>query len=363
MKNQAPNPTVLKYFLVLFLISVLLLGKLLLPFFSVLIFSYLLASIFQPVYRFINRKLSPIISSLLCCCLAILVVLLPIAFFIVALSREGYAFYLYARDVEFSLTVNTFMENPTIILLKQLLAQVGITLEPEDLSGHISALTKAVGLYFYNQVTYWAANIMGFAIKLLMLVVATFFLLMDHGKLHDFLFSLSPLPDDQLRQLINKFEKTAGAVLIGNGVCALIQGTMGGLAFAYFQIGPPILWGMVVAILAFLPVVGSGLVMIPACVVLAIKGDIGSALFLFIFYMLMVFVVDYIINPKLVGSRVQMHTLLVFLSVMGGISLFGVLGIIFGPLIATTFLTLAEIYMANYSEYVKKGLPEQKPAN
>ena len=108
------------------------------------------------------------------------------------------------------------------------------------------------------------------------------------------------------------------------------------------------------AILAFLPILGIGLVMIPAALLLAINDRLGAGIFLFCFYLLLSFSVEYLVKPKLVGDQVQMHTLLVFLSIIGGLSVYGILGIIYGPLIVTAFITLSEIYLKKYDYYVQR---------
>jgi predicted PurR-regulated permease PerM len=145
----------------------------------------------------------------------------------------------------------------------------------------------------------------------------------------------------------------AGAILVGNGLAGVVQGALGGAMFALFGLRSPFLWGLIMAFLAFLPILGIGLVFIPAAIFLFLKGRIGAAIFFIVFYVLVSGGIEYLLKPKLVGSRVQMHTLLVFLAIMGGLKLFGVLGIIYGPLVVTGFLTLTDIYYANYRGLVE----------
>ena len=102
------------------------------------------------------------------------------------------------------------------------------------------------------------------------------------------------------------------------------------------------------AVLAFLPIFGIGLVLIPTSVILLVGGHLGEAVMTFIFYVVLSFTVEYLLKPKFVGDHVKMHTLLVFLAILGGMSLFGVLGIIYGPLIVTAFLTLSDLYLNEY---------------
>jgi predicted PurR-regulated permease PerM len=168
-----------------------------------------------------------------------------------------------------------------------------------------------------------------------------------------YIVKLSPLPDDQDEKLFQKFKDMAGAILIGNGLGGLIQGTLGGAVFAIFGFQSPFLYGVIMALLAFLPIVGIGAVFLPAAIYLLLQGRIGSGIFFVVFYAVLSGGIEYFFKPKIVGQRVQMHTLLVFLAIIGGLKLFGILGIIYGPLVVTAFLTLSDIYESSYQRIVE----------
>lgn len=345
---------VIKYFLILFLISFFLLGRLMWPFLSILMLSFILAGIFQPIYLFINKKFSPAFSSLNTCLLIIVIVFLPLTFFVGALSQEAYNLYLLGKGANFKMIFSDLFESTVIQKINQTLEQYGIAFEPAGFNKAVSEIARKSGLFLFNQATYWAANIMHLIFNFFMMIITIYFLLIDHDRLIKFILRLSPMPDDQERRLIRRFKEMSGAVLIGNGICGIIQGVLGGFAFVFFDFGSPIIWGGVMSILAFLPIFGIGLVLIPAAVVLLLQAQIAQAIVMLIFYASLSFSVEYLIKPKLVGRQVKMHTLIVFLSIMGGLALFGFLGIIYGPLIATAFLTFSEIYLTNYSHYVTK---------
>jgi predicted PurR-regulated permease PerM len=93
---------------------------------------------------------------------------------------------------------------------------------------------------------------------------------------------------------------------------------------------------------------------VPASVYLFLKGRIAAGIFFIIFYIAVSSVIEYVIKPKLVGNKVRIHTLLVFISVLGGLKVFGMLGIIYGPLVITAFLTLTDIYRSSYETYIRK---------
>ena len=107
------------------------------------------------------------------------------------------------------------------------------------------------------------------------------------------------------------------------------------------------------AFLAFLPIIGIGVVFIPAAIYLFFIDRIAAGIFFIVFYLVLSISVDNLLKPKLVGRRVKMHTLLVFFSIIGGLNLFGILGIIYGPLITTAFITLTDIYYASYQKLVE----------
>ena len=140
----------------------------------------------------------------------------------------------------------------------------------------------------------------------------------------------------------------AGAILVVNGLGGVIQGILGGVVFALFGLKSPLLWGVIMGLLAFLPIVGIGLVFLPAAVILIISGRLAAGLIFLVIYAVITVGVEYFFKPRIVGQRVQMHTLLVFLSIIGGLKLFGILGIIYGPLVMTAFLTLTDIYHRSY---------------
>jgi predicted PurR-regulated permease PerM len=352
------SPLVFRYFLLLFLVSFLLLGRLLWPFFSILIISFLLTGLFQPVFKFFHERLrfSGQFSSLVTCWLIVLVVFVPLMIFVLALSKEVLGLYPLIKGKNLALLMQQLLEeNQSIGRIKDIFAGFGIELHPERITGVFSEFGKVAGLFLYNQASAWAANIMNFVFSFFMMIIVIFFLLIDQEKFISYILDLSPLPDQQERQLFRKFEEIAKAVLVGNGLCGLLQGFLGGVAFMFLGISSPILWGGVMAILAFLPIFGIGLVLVPTAIVFFLKGSVGMGIFMLIFYVSLSFSVEYILKPWMVGERVKMHTLLVFLSIIGGLGVYGVLGIIYGPLIVTTFLSLAEIYRKNYSEYVRKA--------
>ncbi|MDH4318460.1 MAG: AI-2E family transporter [Desulfobulbaceae bacterium] len=339
-----------RYFLFVFFLVTILLGLVLWPFWQLLVLAFLLAGIFRPVYSHLLRRIPPWFSSLLTCMLITLIVFIPLMFCIGALSTEALNLYQLGKDSNVLLKIQHLLQNNTLAMeAQEVLARYNINFKPEDITGMISSLARTMGLFIYNQASTWAGNIMSFALQFCILILVTFFLFMELDRLLAFLKKLSPLPNEQTDTLMTKFMEISGAILVGNGISGVFQGFLGGALFAILGLKSPVLWGGIMAILAFLPIFGIGLVLIPTSLILALNGYIGQGLVTFSFYMILSFSVEYLAKPKFVGDHVQMHTLLVFLAIIGGMSVFGVLGIIYGPLIVTAFLSLSEIYLQNYA--------------
>ena len=353
--DNAPNSLRIWYFLFIFVISILFLGYILWPFWSILVLSFLLTNIFRPIYKLLNKKIPQTGASILTCLLIVVLVFIPLLFFVGALSSEALGLYQWGRSTQIGMKLQIFMQDsPLILQLQTHLDGFGFSFEPSQITAMFSYIAKMAGLFVYNQASAWAGNILQFLILFCMMILVIFFLLIDQDKLIKFIIAVSPLPDDEDRLLLEKFGEIANAILKGNGICGLIQGIAGGIIFSILGLSSPLLWGGMMAILAFLPIFGIGLVMIPTALIMMLNGSTGKGIFLFFFYLILSFSIEYIVKPKMVGSEVQMHTLLVFLSILGGLTVYGVLGIIYGPLIVTGFLTLTEIYFAKYDIHVQR---------
>ena len=356
MEKNSYRGIILWFFLGLFLVSAILLGWLIWPFISIIILALVVAGIFNPIYNLLKRNMKPSLSSFLTCILIFFVLFIPIVIFAGILSKEAYELYLMGRGAVSTEQIKTFFEKTRILdRANLLLSNFQIELTGENLYNTISEIGKFIGLFLYKQTSAVASNAFAFLINFFLMLIITFFLLIDGHKLVSFITDLSPLPGEQDEKLIQKFKDIAHAVLIVNGFSGLVQGTLGGFVFAAFGLKSPMLWGVVMGLLAFLPIFGIGAVFIPAAIYLFIKGRMGAAIFFIAFYIILSSIIEYFLKPRLVGNRVKMHPLLVFLSIIGGLKLFGILGTIYGPLVVTAFLTLNDIYQGSYQKHVEDG--------
>lgn len=354
MGEKSHRDIILWVFLIYFIISIFFLGWLLWPFVSTIILAAVVTGVFIPVYRYFNRKCKPSLASILTCIVIFLVIFIPIVSFVGILSKEAYDMYLMAKGAVLSDNIQNLLQGSMVLEKANLiLSNFNITITGEELNKAISEVGRVVGLFLYEQARAITSNILQFLVNFFFMLLIIFYLLIDRQRLLSFVVDLSPLPDDQDEKLFQKFKDMAGAILIGNGLGGLIQGILGGIVFAIFGIKSPFLWGVIMGLMAFLPILGIGIIFIPAAIYLFLVGRIAAGIFFIIFYVILSGGIEYIFKPRLVGQRVQIHTLLVFLSIIGGLKLFGILGIIYGPLIVTAFLTLTDIYKTSYQKLVE----------
>jgi predicted PurR-regulated permease PerM len=214
----------------------------------------------------------------------------------------------------------------------------------------------SISKFFINHLSSVTFGTINFVFMLFVLLYTMFFLLMDGEKLLYKMLYYLPLEDHDEHIILEKFTSVSRATLKGTAVIGILQGGLSGIAFAVVGIPSAIFWGTIMTVLSIIPGIGTALVWIPAAIILAGGGHIYRAAGLAVFCAVVVGSLDNILRPALVGKDTQMHELMIFFGTMGGIFMFGVPGIIIGPIIAALFITLWDIYGLAF----KDVLPEVK---
>ena len=200
--------------------------------------------------------------------------------------------------------------------------------------------------------TLWVSNAAGSIIKgslyqvvgFVLTIYMLFFFLRDRQSITQALCKLLPLADNEIADLLKRISDTIHATVYGILAVAAVQGFLGGLIFWWLGLPAPLLWGAMMSLLAVIPVLGSSIIWLPAALFLAIEGNWQQAIILVLWGMLVVGTVDNVLRPILVGNRLKLHTLLAFMSVVGGLVLFGSSGLILGPVVLAITLFLISIW-------------------
>jgi predicted PurR-regulated permease PerM len=186
-------------------------------------------------------------------------------------------------------------------------------------------------------------------ITLLFTAITTYYLLLEGKGLATFIVRLLPLPPAQTKTLMTEFRGAVVAILLGVGVVSLFQGVAAGLGFWLVGVPKPLVWATLTGVTALLPAVGTALTCVPISIVLMVSGHFWAGLGLFIYWgAIVVCFADYFLRPFIMKGHMHMHSMLVLLSIFGGLEAFGPLGLALGPLFCALFTTLVRIYDRNY---------------
>ncbi len=187
--------------------------------------------------------------------------------------------------------------------------------------------------------------------SIIMLYTMFYFLTMGDLLLKKILYFL-PLQDKDEQRLLGHFTSVARATIKGTLIIGIMQGTICGFSFFLAGIKGPVFWGTVMAVTSIIPAFGTAIVWIPALVILALTGHFSGVIILLVGCGAIAGNLDNIVRPRLVGKDTEMHDLYILFSTLGGISMFGILGIIIGPIIAALFITIWEIYGDSFKDYL-----------
>lgn len=211
----------------------------------------------------------------------------------------------------------------------------------------------------FDSISSFTFSTVNFLFMSFVFLYTMYFFLKDGKMILDKLLLYFPLTDQDERRMLAKFTSVTRATIKGTLVIGAIKGGLAGLAFWVVGIDSVLFWATVMTVLSIIPIVGSSLIWIPAVILLAASGAILKAVGLALFCGLLVGSVDNVLRPRLVGKDTRMHDLMIFFSTLGGISLFGIVGFIVGPIIAALFVTVWDIYGETFRAY----LPEVRKAD
>jgi len=305
----------------------------------------------RPIYRrlkirFRGRRHLASVTTML---LMIVVVLIPVLFLIGIIVGQ-------AIDVGQSATpwVKQYIDQPDSLtaylqhlpFYEQLVPYRELILEKAgQLVGSISKLIVN-GL---SSATLGTAN---FLFMTFVFLYTLYFFQMDGVKLIRKILYYLPLGSDDENLMLQKFTSVTRATLKGSFLIGILQGGLAGVAFAVAGIDNAVFWGSVMAVLSVIPSIGSTLIWGPACAILIMQGSIGAGVGLLAFCGIVVGSLDNVLRPILVGKDTKMHELMIFFGTLGGIMMFGIPGIFIGPLIASLFVTIWELYGVAFGDFL-----------
>lgn len=324
------------FFVTLLLAISLLAFFIFLPYLTALVLAGTLAIIFEPLYTRIRKFIrSDSVAALSTVFVVVIIVLIPLS--LIGTTVVTQAAQLYG-DITSGNQSGDFIHRMETIIQQKLGA-----LDPR-ISIDFEQMMKQFLGFILDKTGSLFSGIAQVIFDALIAMLAFYYLLKDGTLLRQAIISFSPLADSDDEEILTKLKKAVRSVMIGTLVLAIVQGVLVGIGFYIFGVPDGALWGSIAGIAALIPFFGTSIVIIPAIIYLIFIGHIGSAIGLFIWAAFLVGMIDNILMPKLVERGTQLHPLAILLSVLGGISLFGLVGFLLGPLTLSLCSALFVLY-------------------
>lgn len=330
------------------LVTVLLLGlafyQIIEPFIGPLLWAAFLTFLFHPLHVRLTRRLGsrPQTSALLLTLLIFILFIGPLTALSAAFAAQAGDLLRFVQSTVADQARSNVSNLHSVPVLGPALewAETTFSIDTAQVRGWFSTGAQRIlqtiaslgGKVFLGAI----GTVIGFALMIFVL----FFFLRDGAAMWNIVRELIPMSEPAKQRLFDHLAAVTRAVVYGSGLTALLQGALVAIAFAIIGLPSPVVFGVITALAALLPFAGSGVVWIPATIVLGVQQRWGAALFILIWGALLVSLVDNFVRPLLVSGRAEVGTLTVFIGVLGGISAFGTIGLILGPVILALIIAL-----------------------
>ena len=309
------------------LLSIYLIKSYIIP----IIGAILLAYVFYPLFKSLKKIIKgERLRSLFTTFLIVLIIIVPVVFASNALIKESVSFFHKTKDLDLNRFEETFS--------KYYPGEI-------DFGNQISNSLNELSLYIARSTSSFLVTLPQKILSLFVMLFLMYYLFICGPGLIDKIRNHIPLRAKQKEELAKRFSNVIYASIYGIIVTAFVQGAMGALGFWMFGVESPILWGLVMVVLAVLPFLGASLVWFPAAIIHLARGETFNGLGLLFYGLFIISTIDNLIRPGIIGSRGKVHPSLVLLGVLGGLELFGFIGIIIGPLILSILTIFLDLYL------------------
>jgi predicted PurR-regulated permease PerM len=329
-------------FLIILGLTTLLFLYLMKPFFFPIFWAAVIAGIFQPLYRRLNSRMNrPILSTMVVFLVIALIILLPAGVVGTLVFNESVR--LYAKlspgtenlDKNFGHIVDSVTDHPYAHLLR---------IDKGAMIAKMTEVARSVTNYLFVNLTALTQNTFGFLIQFAIMLYTLFFFVRDGDQFFKIAMRIFPFGMGREKHLYERFIVTARSTLKVTLIIGGIQGALGGTIFFITGVDGALIWGLLMIIMAVVPVVGCSIIWAPGGLLMLMTGHIWEGIVILAFGFLIITMIDNLLRPILLGKDVEMHPLLIFLSTLGGIFVFGFSGFVIGPIITSLLLAIWQIY-------------------
>jgi predicted PurR-regulated permease PerM len=231
--------------------------------------------------------------------------------------------------------------------VSHLLSRFGV--KPADINQRVAEGARELATVLGKGATSLVAGLLSAIFIFIFTAITSYYLLIEGTGGTSWLVEIVPLPNGQVAEIVRDVRDVMRAILFSTGIMSLYQAITAGLGYWIFGVDSPLVWASLTGVASIMPAVGTALVWVPVGVGMILMGHVAQGIGILLWSgVVVVFVADYILRPKLVGTRIRMSDLLVFVAIFGGIEAFGILGVVLGPIAVAVLLSLLRIYQRDY---------------
>ncbi len=332
-------------------------------FFSILLWAVVLAVVFYPVFKRIfalvrGRRTA---AALITCILILLLIVLPLTAVGVLVTQQSIALYQSIQENagtmgDVTARLRELENRPAVQWLTQHVPR-WFGAEPFDPQKYLREGASVVSRFLVDKGPSFLKNVGGMVVSFFLIFITMFFLLRDGPQLMAVIRSTSPLPEAYESELIKNFQDVSYATFFGSLLTAAAYGIAAFLFFVILGLPAPLFWGAIVSLASLVPIVGTSLVWIPWAAYLVLAGQTTRGIILLTVGSLVIGSIDNVLKPMIIQGRTDVHPLLVFFSVLGGLQAFGFLGILLGPLVVVLFISFLNFYRLEFHESLRHKQP------
>ena len=335
------------FFIALLVFVVAMVIQIFSPFVKAIFWAAILAFAFYPIYYRLKQLLrNDTVASVLMTALIFLLVIPPVIYLIVNLAAQAIELYQFATDYVRQGSLNSLIDQIRSIHLVQNIEERLVQWEPlkENLSQWLLNSARALGNFTAAQAGTITKNIFFVILNIFMMSFLMFAFFKDGEQIYSFLYEIAPLEEKHKKPVFLRISETFSAVIRGQLFTSLTQAFVAGIFFWILGIPLPLFFATVTFITAMIPVVGAATVWFPLVVYLAATHQYMKAGILFVFGVLVISLIDNIMKPALIGEKTRLPYFLLFFGILGGIKIYGLMGIFLAPALLSLFFALIGIY-------------------
>jgi predicted PurR-regulated permease PerM len=351
--NTSSNNNKLVTFLALGLAGLILaMGlRLFLPFFEPIAWAIILALFFYPIYRWVRKilRVSEALAALGMCILIIAFIIIPVFGLLGSLTNEVIRVYTQVQKDLYTGSFNIVPDKDKSPILNKAVTNALDVLKTHEarVNEILIDLSKKMGEFFLRQGTVVFKNVASIIFKAALMLITLFYIFKDGERMLHTVKDLLPLSQQNVENLVKVMDDVLSATLYGNMLNGFIQASLGFFILSILGFSAPLLWGMIMGFTTFIPMIGPALVWFPATIYLLLTGFYLKAAILLVFGILIISQIDNFLRPLFISGKTQIHTLVLLFSILGGLSVFGFLGLVLGPILMALCVSILELYRLN----------------